>query len=89
MQGCDHIFREFPSLSAMPMPLIKFSSSRHRLGSIASRCSGNEPALLPRESVGNNLSIRLFFLAGKEKIAPGKEKPDIRVFIAVFYLLLA
>ena len=36
-----------------------------------------------------NLSIRLFFLAGKEKEATGKEKPDTRVFIAVFHLLMA
>ena len=37
----------------------------------------------------SNLSIRLFFLAGKEKEATGKEKPDTRVFIAVFHLLMA
>ena len=36
-----------------------------------------------------NLSIRLFFLAGYEKEATGKEKPDTRVFIVVFHLLIA
>ena len=37
----------------------------------------------------SSLSIRLFFLAGYEKEATGKEKPDQRVFIAVFHLLIA
>ena len=37
----------------------------------------------------HSLSIRLFFLAGCEKEATGKEKPDTTVFIVVFHLLIA
>ena len=36
-----------------------------------------------------SLSIRLFSLAGSEEEAPAKEKPDTRIFIAAFYLLVA
>ena len=36
-----------------------------------------------------SLSIRLFFLAGYEKEATGKEKPDTTVFMVVFHLLIA
>ena len=46
-------------------------------------------AYLARNYIYLSLSIRLFFLAGYEKEATGKEKPDTTVFILVFHLLIA
>ena len=56
---------------------------------IAGHLSGNPYIFRTLVQKAINLSIRLFFLAGKEKEATGKEKPDTRVFIAVFHLLMA
>ena len=54
---------------------------------MAARCT--ELSVAKDICVNSSLSIRLFFLAGWEKEATDKEKPDTTVFIVVFHLLIA
>ena len=77
---------------AGPTPEVLFSPTSRQIRQIWLRIRIEYSAhaqKIESDQRSRSLSSRLFLLAGYEKEAPAKEKPDTRVFIAVFHFLIA